>query len=720
MVGHARIRRRSHAFAAVALSAVLLTSFAGAAVLFDVSAAHAAISVGADAGAWGVNGRIRAMVRIGDTLYLGGSFGQAVSPDGTFTVPRHNLAAIDTTTGALLPWAPFADNPGGSGAAASGAVFGMETDGTQLFLTGDFTTITWTAPGGLTQTVSPRLRFASIAPDQYGSLLDLQASSDTRQRALVLSGTTLYIGGEFAQMDGQPRARLAAIDLSSTPPGALLPWAPTANSSVTTMALASTGNIMIGGTFTTVNGSVVQTHLAAIDPAGNAAPWAVHPAYKVLSLVSQGPSVYVGTGGRGNAVTAFDGVGNRLWTRRTNGDVQAVGFCQGQVIAGGHFGKIGLDRIPKLAAFDPVTGNVDTSWQPHPAGGTFGVWSLLGTSNKLFAGGDFTSVGGQIAQHFAQFSTGPAITGFSPTSGPEGTTVQISGKTLTGTSQVDFNGTPATFTVDADNLITTTVPLGASSGSIHVVTPDGTATSPQTFTVLPTITGFTPDHGPVGTSVIITGTHLSAATKVKFGGYPALTFTVDSSTQITAQVPPSAIDGPVLVSTSDGDVTSAGSYTVTPTITNLSANSAHVGDSITITGTTLLGTTGVSFNGLPSTTFVVNSRTQVVATVPVGATTGLVSLTTPDGTAVSPTTLKVLPSITGFSPTTGPVGTVITISGYNLIGSTKVKFAGTNAVFTVDSDQQITATVPIGAVSGTIVVVTPTSSATSANTFTVT
>ncbi len=142
MVGRVRIRRRSRAVGMVALSAVMVTSFAGAGMLLDAVAARAAISVGADGGVWGVNGRIRAMVRIGDTLYLGGSFDQAVSPNGATSVPRHNLAAIDVTTGALLPWAPSADNPGGSGVAASGAVFGMATDGTQLFLTGDFTTIT--------------------------------------------------------------------------------------------------------------------------------------------------------------------------------------------------------------------------------------------------------------------------------------------------------------------------------------------------------------------------------------------------------------------------------------------------------------------------------------------------------------------------------------------------------------------------------------------------
>jgi hypothetical protein len=220
--------------------------------------------------------------------------------------------------------------------------------------------------------------------------------------------------------------------------------------------------------------------------------------------------------------------------------------------------------------------------------------------------------------------------------------------------------------------------------------------------------------------VIITGTHLGGTTKVKFGAVAAITFTVDSPTQVTAQVPPSADNGVIRLTTPDGDATSASSYTVTPAITGLSPKSAKVGDSVAITGTTLLGTTSVSFNGIAAASFTVNSRTQVVATVPAGATTGPVRLTTPDGTAVSPTSLKVLPSITGFTPTSGPAGTVVTISGYNFTGTTKVKFAGTNAVFTLDTDRQIRATVPASAVSGPITVITPAATVTSTGTFTVT
>ena len=78
------------------------------------------------------------------------------------------------------------------------------------------------------------------------------------------------------------------------------------------------------------------------------------------------------------------------------------------------------------------------------------------------------------------------------------------------------------------------------------------------------------------------------------------------------------------------------------------------------------------------------------------------------------------PVVTGLSPTSGPVGTGVTISGSNLTGATAVMFAGIFAAFPVPSDTQITATVPGGAKTGPITVVTPAGSATSSQSFRVT
>src|SRR5205814_3703918 len=77
------------------------------------------------------------------------------------------------------------------------------------------------------------------------------------------------------------------------------------------------------------------------------------------------------------------------------------------------------------------------------------------------------------------------------------------------------------------------------------------------------------------------------------------------------------------------------------------------------------------------------------------------------------------PTISSFTPGSGPVGTSVTISGTNFTGASAVLFNGTSASFTVSSATAITATVPAGATSGPISVTTPGGTASSAASFTV-
>ena len=78
------------------------------------------------------------------------------------------------------------------------------------------------------------------------------------------------------------------------------------------------------------------------------------------------------------------------------------------------------------------------------------------------------------------------------------------------------------------------------------------------------------------------------------------------------------------------------------------------------------------------------------------------------------------PTISSFSPTNGPVGTTVTITGNNFSGATSVKFNNIIAAFTVNSNTQITATVPASATTGKISVSKSTGTATSASNFTIT
>jgi uncharacterized repeat protein (TIGR03803 family) len=143
------------------------------------------------------------------------------------------------------------------------------------------------------------------------------------------------------------------------------------------------------------------------------------------------------------------------------------------------------------------------------------------------------------------------------TAGKVGAPVTILGNNLTHATSVTFNGTAATFTVVSSTEIKTNVPVGATTGKVKVKTPGGTLISNVPFRVTPSIASFSPRHGPVGTSVTISGESLTQATSVTFGGVAATNFTVNSDTQITAVVPQGAKSGRIGVTTPGGTATSA-------------------------------------------------------------------------------------------------------------------------------------------------------------------
>ncbi len=152
----------------------------------------------------------------------------------------------------------------------------------------------------------------------------------------------------------------------------------------------------------------------------------------------------------------------------------------------------------------------------------------------------------------------PTVSSFSPGSGQAGTVVIITGSGFCGASQVRFNQTAASaVTINSSTQITATVPTGATSGRISVVTAAGTGTSATNFVIgPPVISSFNPTIGPVGTAVTITGSNFTGVTAVRFNGLTA-SFTVTSDTQITTTVPSSATTGPVTVTNAVGTSTGA-------------------------------------------------------------------------------------------------------------------------------------------------------------------
>jgi hypothetical protein len=177
----------------------------------------------------------------------------------------------------------------------------------------------------------------------------------------------------------------------------------------------------------------------------------------------------------------------------------------------------------------------------------------------------------------------------------------------------------------------------------------------------------------------------------------------------------------VTVTTFTGTLTGDRSFLVTPQIKSFSPPSGVVGASVTITGVSLTQATTVNIGG-KTASFTVNSDTQVTATVPAGAKTGKpIIITTAGGIATSTAKLAVTPNVLSFTPTSGPVGTSVTITGHSFTKTTKVTFGGVAATsYKAVSDTQVDTLVPTGAVTGPIAVTTAGGTGTSTTNFTVT
>jgi hypothetical protein len=236
-----------------------------------------------------------------------------------------------------------------------------------------------------------------------------------------------------------------------------------------------------------------------------------------------------------------------------------------------------------------------------------------------------------------------------------------------------------------------------------IVETDGGASLPKP----PSIASFAPTAGPVGTEVTVSGSNLNGTAAVRFNGLAASSFDLDSNTQLRAIVPSGATNGPISVTNADGTGSSANSFSVLgpPTISSFAPTNGPVGQEVTIGGSNFSGLTNIAFNGISASNINLDSDSQVRAEVPLGASTGPITVSNALGSATTQSNFSVtnLPSVLSFTPATGTAGTIVTITGLNFTGASSVTFNGTSATsFSVSSDTQIQATVPVGASTGKI------------------
>ena len=148
-----------------------------------------------------------------------------------------------------------------------------------------------------------------------------------------------------------------------------------------------------------------------------------------------------------------------------------------------------------------------------------------------------------------------------------------------------------------------------------------------------------PTSGIVSQPVSIMGQGLLGTTSVKFN-LTSASANLLSDTYITTSVPAGATTGLVKV-VIPGKTLSSGKFRVVPVVLNFSPPSGPVGTSVTITGNSFTGVTQVTFGGGKQAGYAVYSYTRITTTVPVGAVTGTIQVTTLGGTAISSTAFTV-------------------------------------------------------------------------------
>lgn len=185
----------------------------------------------------------------------------------------------------------------------------------------------------------------------------------------------------------------------------------------------------------------------------------------------------------------------------------------------------------------------------------------------------------------------------------------------------------------------------ATSGTFYGTTPNGGADGFGTIYSLSTGLGpfvaSVPTSALEGATINILGQDFTSASKVKFGDLEASDVKLNGATDLIATVPKGALTGAITVTTGSTTLTSNFAFGVVPDVSSFSPTSGAVGKSVTITGTGLMQTVAVYFDGVQATEFKVISDTEVTATLPTGATTGPISVEAQGGTGFSSTDFTV-------------------------------------------------------------------------------
>src|SRR6202040_573362 len=199
------------------------------------------------------NGPVQAVVRSGDTIYIGGRFDRV----GPRTGPGVEVALNGSQNAGL----PEISGAGPSSILGSGgSLSAVASDGSGGWYIGGL----FTHVGGV-----PRTNLAHIRAD-HSVDPSFNPSVNDAVHTLAVSGSTVYVAGLFTSIGGQTRNNIAALNAAD---GNVTPFNPNANAGVEALAISSDGSIIYAGGRFTMIGGLPRLSLAALNAAdGSATP----------------------------------------------------------------------------------------------------------------------------------------------------------------------------------------------------------------------------------------------------------------------------------------------------------------------------------------------------------------------------------------------------------------------------------------------------------------
>ncbi|HEX8530263.1 MAG TPA: GEVED domain-containing protein, partial [Cytophagales bacterium] len=311
----------------------------------------------------------------------------------------------------------------------------------------------------------------------------------------------------------------------------------------------------------------------------------------------------------------------------------------------------------------------------------------------------------------------PSISGLSQSSGPAGAPVRITGTHFTGVTSVQFNGVEADFTLQSGTELLATVPIDAQTGTLRVSTTGGTATSSQVFTVTSYCTSasrFNSDSRIENVSFSNINNTSNTDCSRKYADYTATPAYVAPGQALALRVTLGSCHqtnektGKVFIDwNGDYDFEDAGELVVTsPLITYASI----FGKTVTVPATVKVGTS------VRMRVVCVDTRQPELVTA--CGQYGYYGET--EDYTLSFVPPSALPAVSGVSPAVGEAGAAVALTGTGFTNVQSVQFNGVAAAYTVNGPGSLTATVPNGATTGRITVITDQGTTVSPADFTVT